>query len=300
VTSPFQLIVGRALIGLGAPLFFAVAMTLILSLFDEERHGGAMGVFQGIEFAGAIMGATFSGYLVSIFNFRTSFLLSAFLVAIAFLVLMATPQIRKYSKKQTSNNSTSFPAITKVFSNRNLIIVSSATFAEFVMSSGVIMTVFPLYANEELNITLTSIGLLMGARSLGFVIAMFTMGAFSDKIGRRPVLQFGLGATALLVLIITYFTSFNSLAIIIFMIGATTGAIWIISPVIAAESVSPDLRGAAIGTYRTFFDLGSILGPIMMSMIMEAYGIKLCFTLASILLLVNLLPTLWLKVTREY
>ena len=183
----------------------------------------------------------------------------------------------------------------EVFWNRSLLIVSSATFAEFIMSIGVLMTVFPLYASEDLGLSLASIGLLMGARSVGFVAAMFSMGAISDRVGRKPVLMFGVGATAALMAAMNFVSSFTGLVAAIFLLGITTGAIWIVCPVLAAESVAPHQRGAAIGTYRTFFDLGSILGPIIMSAVMESRGISWCFYIASGLLLANLFPTLKLE-----
>jgi ACDE family multidrug resistance protein len=295
VANPLQLVLGRALMGLGAPLFFATATTLVLNLFDSDRRGGAMGVFQGIEFVGTILGSTFSGYIVTMFDFNMSFLLSSSMVVAALALLTLPPYIRAESKEQVARSFLSLSTMKEVLWNRSLLIVSSATFAEFIMSSGIIMTVFPLYANEELGFTLTSIGLLMGARSVGFVVSMFTMGAISDRIGRRPVLLFGLAATSVLLFTMSFIGSFIGLASIIFLIGITTGAIWIVCPVLAAEAVLPHQRGAAIGTYRTFFDLGSILGPIVMSGVMESVGISVCFYIASGLLLANLIPTLSLR-----
>ena len=292
VTSPIQLILARALMGLGAPLFFAVAMTFVINLFDAGRRGSAMGLFQGLEFAGTIVGSTFSGYVVSLLDFRVSFLLSAAFVGAALLMLVFTPNIRRQSGVSGTGSELSLSSIREVFGSRNLLIVSSVTFAEFVMSSGVMFTIFPLYANEELGLSLTSIGLLMGSRSMGFVVAMLAMGTISDRIGRRPVLMFGLAATAVLVIALNFAVSFPALASVIFSIGITTGAIWIVSPVLAAEAVAPSQRGAAIGTYRTFFDLGSIIGPIIMSTVMENVGHAACFYIASALLFANLMPTL--------
>ncbi len=295
VTTPIQLTLARALMGLGAPLFFAVATTLVINLFTSESRGTALGMFQGIEFVGTIVGATFSGYIVAAYDFKTSFLISAGLVCAALILIVVPRYVREESKRQVAAEPLSFSALREVLGNRDLLIVSSATFAEFIMSGGVLMTIFPLMANEELGFSLTSIGLLMGCRSIGYVIAMFSMGRISDRLGRRPVLQFGITATAALTLIMGMAKTFNSLAIIIFGIGISTGAIWIVSPVLAAESVKLNQRGAAIGTYRTFFDLGSIMGPIMMTYVMVAYGAMTCFYLASALLLVNLLPTTLLK-----
>jgi MFS family permease len=191
-----------------------------------------------------------------------------------------------------AGSSLSFSDIREVIWNRNLLIVSSAVFAEFVMSIGILMTIFPIFAVESLGISLTDVGLIMGFRSVGFVIAMFSMGAISDRVGRKPVMLFGLGATAVLIAALGFAPSFWSIAALIFLLGITTGAIWIVSPVLAAEAVEPDQRGAAIGTYRTAFDLGSIFGPIVMAWVFEAYGMVPCLYLASALLLANLVPAL--------
>jgi len=294
-TDPVQFMVAMALVGVGAPLFFAVATMFVLNLFDAEQRGGAMGIFQGIEFAGMIVGSTFSGYIASIYDFRGNFLFSAGITVIAFVLLVVPPHVRDESRRQVTSAPLNISEILGVFRNRDLMIVSSATFAEFVMSVGVLMTVFPLYASENLGISLTNIGLLMGSRSVGFVVAMFTMGAISDRIGRRPVLLAGLGSTAVLITVMSIVSSFFGLAALIFLLGISTGTIWIVSPVLAAEAVEPSQRGAAIGTYRTFFDLGSILGPIIMTAVMEANGIAWCFYLAAGLLVANLVPSWMLK-----
>jgi MFS family permease len=64
------------------------------------------------------------------------------------------------------------------------------------MTSGLFGTVLNIYANEKLGFTLPEVGYMMGARSIGFVLAMFTMGKFADNIGRKPVLLFGLLGTS--------------------------------------------------------------------------------------------------------
>lgn len=296
--DPLQFVLARALMGIGAPLFFAVATTFVLNLFDAERRGGAMGIFQGIEFGGSILGSAFSGYVATIFDFRTSFLVSAGLILLSMVPLVVLPHIRKESEGMVAGSSLSFSDIRSVIRNRNLLIVSSATFAEFVMSIGVLMTIFPLFAVESLGISLTDVGLLMGFRSVGFVLAMFSMGAISDRVGGKPVMLFGLGATAVLIAALGFVSSFWGIAAVIFVLGISTGAIWIVSPVLVAESVEPAQRGAAIGTYRTFFDLGSILGPIVMAWVFEAYGMLPCLYLASALLLVNLVPAMRLGENR--
>ena len=88
VIDPVQLIFARGLQGFGAPLFFAVSMTLILNMFPVETRGSAMGIFQGIEFGGTILGSTFSGFLITQLGFFGGFILSSILCVIAFILIL--------------------------------------------------------------------------------------------------------------------------------------------------------------------------------------------------------------------
>jgi MFS family permease len=215
------------------------------------------------------------------------------------VIFILTPQVRNGAQALPKTKIPKISDIFKVFTTKPLLIVCLAIFAEFIMSQGVIYTMYPLYAKENLGLTLTEIGLIQGARSAGYVLAMLTMGSISDRVGRKPVLIAGMVSTAVLVVILGYISGVFPIAGLIFILGATTGTIWIISPVLASESVAPEYRGAAIGTYRTFFDLGSIFGPLIIMWVMTAYGSIYCFYVASALLIITLIPILTLKETRS-
>lgn len=298
VTDPYQLILARALQGLGAPLFFAVSMTFIVNMFSADKRGAAMGIFQGVEFGGSILGSTFSGYLITMLGFQGGFFLSTVLCAIAVLLIALPRNVRHESASMPPIPAMKLSSLPKVFKNKVLLIVSFATLMEFILSNGVIYTVYPLFAKETLGMSLTDIGLIMGARSLGYVIAMLVMGSIADRIGRKPVLLFGVASTAVMTVVLNFASGIVMTAAILFIIGITTGAIWIVCPVIAAEAVEPENRGAAIGTYRTFFDLGSIFGPIMMTYVAGVYGTSSTFFLAAALLAVAFVPCLKVSETK--
>ena len=287
VTNPIHLVLIRALQGFGAPFFFAVSMTFIVNLFDAEKRGRAMGMFQGIEFIGQIVGAGVSGKIIEIMGWRGGFTVALSLTILALLLFIIPPYIRNESIQGPTTEPLKLSEVLGVLRNRTLIIIALTTLSEFIMSTGLIMTIVPLYAEESLGFTLGDIGYMMGARSIGFVVAMFTMGIISDKVGRKPVLVFGLIGTSILVVVMSFFTSFAAIAGIIAFIGFTSGAIWIVGPVISAEAVEQSKRGAAIGAYRTFFDLGSFFGPILMTAVMTNMNVQTCFYLAAFLMLIT-------------
>ena len=299
VKDPIFLVVIRALNGIGAPFFFAVSMTFIVNLVQVEKRGQAMGIFQGIEFVGQIVGSMLSGQIVDTLGWHGGFILALALSVVALLLFVVPPYIRKETVHGPTTQPLKVADVLGVLKNKTIIIVAAFTLSEFIMTSGLINTVLGVYANEQLGFSLTQIGYMMGARSIGFVIAMFTLGSFADKVGRKPVLLFGLIGTSLLVLVMAHFTSLIMISGIIAIIGFTSGAIWIIGPVLSAEAVTPEKRGAGIGAYRTFFDGGSLIGPIIMAAVMTDFGVKNCFYLASGLMLLTVPFVLMIKTKGE-
>lgn len=220
-------------------------------------------------------------------GWRGGFTVALSLTILALLLFIIPPYIRNESIHGPTTEPLKLSEVLRVLRNRTLIIIALTTLSEFIMSTGLIMTIVPLYLKESLGFTLGDIGYMMGARSIGFVVAMFTMGIISDKVGRKPVLVFGLIGTSILGVVMSFFTSFAAIAGIIAFIGFTSGAIWIVGPVISAEAVEQSKRGAAIGAYRTFFDLGSFVGPILMTAVMTNMNVQTCFYLAAFLMLIT-------------
>jgi len=298
VVDPFQLFFARVLLGIGAPLFFAVSMTLIINMFSVERRGSAMGLFQGIEFLGSTLASTFSGVIITGLGFIGAFYLST-AMAVVGLFLLFLPSLRREIKMLPTTSSIKLSTIPKVLMNRGLLIVCAVTLMNFMLYQGVLFTTFPLYLNGTLGMSLTDIGFVQGARSIGYVLSMLFMGTISDRIGRKPIILFGALGTAIMSVVLSFMVGFTAVAVVMFLIGITTGAVWIICPVIAAEVVDPEHRGAAVGTYRTFFDMGSVFGPILMIWVVGVYGNAMSFYLSSILLLVVFVPCLWLRETKK-
>jgi DHA1 family multidrug resistance protein-like MFS transporter len=299
VKNPIHLILIRMLKGVGAPFFFAVSMTFIINLVGTEKRGKAMGIFQGVEFIGQIGGSLASGRLIESFGWQGGFTVALGLSVLALALYIIPPYIRNETVESSDVKPLKVAEVLGVLKNKTIIIIALVTLAEFIMTSGLLGTVLSLYATENLGISLANFGYMMGARSVGFVIAMFTMGALADRVGRKPVLIFGILGTSIMILVMSVFTSLIAITVIVAIIGFTSGAIWIVGPVISAEAVPPQKRGAAIGAYRTFFDLGSFIGPIVMTAIIVDYSILYCFYLAAGLMLVTLPLVFVMKETSK-
>ena len=70
-----QLVVCRALEGLGEAFYFPASMALLSSFHGPETRSRAMGWHQSSIYAGTILGGTAAGYLAEQYGWRSSFYL---------------------------------------------------------------------------------------------------------------------------------------------------------------------------------------------------------------------------------
>ncbi|HEY7783428.1 MAG TPA: MFS transporter [Pyrinomonadaceae bacterium] len=105
----------------------------------------------------------------------------------------------------------------------------------------------------------------------GFIIAAFTVaqivsapmwGRFSDRVGRRPVLLFALGASAIAYLIFGFANSLLLLFLSRIVQGAGGGTVGVIQAYVA-DSTSPKDRARALGWLSATTNLGVALGPVL-------------------------------------
>jgi MFS family permease len=84
-----------------------------------------------------------------------------------------------------------------------------------------------------------------------------------------------------------------------FLNGVYWGIIYGTTPALIADSVPDNFQGMGIGTFRTFFDFGGLVGPIVFSSIVEYLGYPQGYTIAfyigAALMIINLLLALKLK-----
>jgi sugar phosphate permease len=66
-------------------------------------------------------------------------------------------------------------------------------------------------------------------------------------------------------------------------------------PVTIIDLMSPSVRGIAIGFFRTSFDIGSVIAPILLTWIATVWRIEGCFYLTAAVLLFNAVLSLTLR-----
>lgn len=297
--SIYVLILGRAIWGLGAGFFFTNSTALILDLFDSSVRGRAVGTFRGIEFTGSFIGTPIGAFLTSYLGFRDIFYLTCALTLGTCLLAFLSPGLRQ-SKEGHSRGMPvlSFvETIRKLLRDRRVLTVCFGTFSRMFVMQGIMSTVFQLYLHQFLGFSVEVIGIIMSARTAGLIVATIFAGYVSDRFGREPVIIGGFLLASFCLVLYTLVNTVETIVVTGVVDGVGSGMVSTTLMVLLSDLVEPQMIGGAVGLYRTFMDLGGIIGPLIVMALFAALGPVLPFFVAAGLVLVNLalITVTWLR-----
>jgi len=182
-------------------------------------------------------------------------------------------------------------SVNDVFSNLRswgLTVTYINSFSRLLIMQGVTGTIFPLFLNYQLGMTVELIGIIISIRTVGHIVATVTSGYFSDKFGRKPMIMSGLVVQSLCFYLYTIFPAFEPLLLIGFFEGFGEGTVFTSLLVLLYEAAPTGLKGGAIGMYRTFMDLGGFLGPPLFMLLFNTVGSYYSFVAAIVIFLLNI------------
>ena len=298
-TDIWVLIAARALWGVGDASFFCIGMTYVGNLFPGKTRGKYLGLFQAVELTGSFIGQTAAGFLASAIGLRPNFIISA---AVGLAALGVVLLVRGSGQQlKPGNISSILPSrgVLKGLMNRTLVACCLINFVCMMMNNGLMGTLMPLYATEQLLFSLAGYGLLVSLSTIGNISGNLFGGALSDRLGRRRVLAAGFIVGVMSLIGLSLIQSFEAMLPLMFMNGFFWGIVYGVTPAFIADSVPSKSRGMAIGTYRTFFDFGGVVGPIFFSSMIMLVGVPFgyvaAFYIGAAMLVFNLLLVIQLR-----
>lgn len=292
VINIYQLILTRALWGLGTCFFFGSASALMIDIFDPRIRGRALGILVGIETGGLFSGSLAGGYLALMLNYRMVFLISGFILLPALVISYISHELKVLDSAQNSRGQKESAANSiKLLKNSELLRVCFTTFFTFFIYQGIVLTVFPLYAYNSLDMDVSMIGMLISMAGVGLFLTPIMVGFISDKVGKKELLWLGTSLLSLSMYLLGFARSFEAFLPLMLFSGFAKGVVLALAPILAVEATNFQARGVSIGAYRSSLDLGNLVGPVMMTMIIDSTTISV-FHLAALVALITSIPIL--------
>jgi len=160
----------------------------------------------------------------------------------------------------------------------------------FVMAC--MMTFLPLFANQNLGLSVGLIGLLIASQTPIALLQSYT-GTLADKYNRRVLVTAGGMASIVFIVLLPMANSFWPLLAMYVLIAA---GIAFAMPSVTAYAVEEGRTfgmGTSMAILMMAMQLGTGVGPIMLGGIVEFAGIKSAFYSAAGILLIGLAVFSW-------
>lgn len=290
-TSPsiYQLILGRALWGLGAAFYFTNNTALMFDMFEPSMRGKAVGTLQSIEFIGSFIGAPIGAVIAAWFGYYSVFYVASLMTLSSFLIALFSKRLKQVADRPREGfAATSAREALKGLTNWGLLVICSVVMSRMLVVQGIMSTVFQLYMNQILSYDVATIGMVMSVRTAGFCTATFLSGRMADRLGIKPVIIGGLLVEGTCVILYSATSSLTNIFLVGLLEGAGGGMISVTLIVLLSKVANPNTRGTFVGVYRTFMDLGGILGPVVFVFVYDYVGRSTPFLAGGALLVANI------------
>ena len=157
------------------------------------------------------------------------------------------------------------------------------------MAQNGLLVFLPLYLIDVLMVSPLAMGMALMGMQLGGIVATLLAGALSDRIGRRPIVVAGLGATTVIIAGLTLLGGGLPYIAGVALLGFT---LYSIRPVVHSwmmDLTPPQLGGSAMGLMFGTQAALSMAAPVLGGLVADRWGLPSVFyLLAALMLAANL------------
>jgi MFS family permease len=279
-----DLLVLRAIQGLGVSLTVPASMALMASASNPKTRGGSMGVYSTSRMTGFALGPLIGGYLYDRFGFDISFYTGAGLIAVALILVQI---MVKEIAPQAPGRST--PRV-RIIDRRLLSAgIFGAGLASFMMAGAFsMMTPLEVQFNARLHETALEFGIAFSALMVSRLVIQIPVGRLSDRYGRKPFIIGGLLLMALSTAVLG--ESGSTLQLIWLRVVQGVGAAGIAAPAfaLAADLAKQGGEARQMSIITMGFGLGIATGPLIAGLLAKT-SFNLPFFVFGVLLMLSAL-----------
>lgn len=277
-TNIYYLVLFSFIRGLAYAAFFNACYTLVGDISPPDKRAEYMSINLASSFIGISIGSAVGGEVTQKLGSQSPFILILILLlgALVFTHFTVDESIDVQQAKPFE--------LRRLFEVRNstVLIIYWVSFVTFFATTSISDVFTSLYSSEVLKLSLAEVGLVITLDSLSNLCTLTFFGQVSDRLGRRSSILLGLGVFAVAAALVMPLGARLFLLIVV-CFGIARG---ILSPVIRAVVIDVadfEHRGLALGVQRIFCDLGGMLGPLMLGIVSDIYGVPSVFLVSAVM-----------------
>lgn len=250
-----SLLLLRILHGLGWGAATTAASTLIADIAPPARRGEAMGIFGMASNVAMAIGPVLSIMLLKTYDFPVLFAVCAAIALVSLLlVLPISEQVVIRPKTPLFSRGALFP---------------SAIMFTISLTYGSIVSFLPLFQEKQ---GMANPGIFFSVFAITLLFVRALAGRISDIKGRKFVIVPGMIIITLGLWLLAFAGSLTTFLAAALLYGLGFGLFHPTMMALLVDRVSPEGRGAAMGTFTAAFDLGIGMGSILMGIVLQHAG----------------------------
>jgi MFS family permease len=295
-----QLLVLRAIGGIGSAMFTVSAMALLLRVVDADQRGRASAAWQGGFLVGGVAGPAIGGILLAVsirapFFFYAGTLAIATVIAIIFLsparlaareaAVVATEPAPEPDAPRPGGWAELRDALRNGAYRAALAVNLTTGLTVFGLRSALI----PLFVVEGLRQGPSLSGWAFLVAAVVQAAILLPAGRLTDLRGRKPAMIIGTVATVIGMLMLVaddLATGSLSLALVVFfasMVVMSIGSAFLGS---APSAVVGDIMGgrqggSVVAAFQMVSDIGAVIGPLLGGLLLDLYGFEWAFAFGA-------------------
>ena len=292
----WQLLVYRALGGIGSTMFMVSALGLMIRISPHDARGRVAGMFSGAFLVGSVAGPVL-GALTAGLGLRAPFIIYGVLLLVAAAVVLISLR----------NSPLAAPAGEDELTVTVRVALRHPAYRAALLSNlasgwsmfGLRFALVPLFVAEVLDHHPGVAGLALTAFAAGNVAVVMPAGRLSDRIGRRPLMIVGLIVAGISTAALGFATSLPVFMAEAVLAGAASGLFGSPQQAAVADVIGQARGGTAIAVFQMMADFGSIVGSFGVGVLAQKMSFGWAFGVSGAILLVAAVGWMFAPETRD-
>lgn len=280
------IVVATILLGIHQGLTWSMTQTAKLDITRADQRGFTLGLNEFSGYLGVALAGVMTGYLATLLPPRVGLLLFGSIVILLALVMTAVwvKETRPYAQAASAtrvdpltnqDSLGSKPSTWELFAfmswrDRRMLVLCQAGLVEKFVDA-LVWVFYPVYLLQR-GLSVAGLAWVIGVYGFVWGTAQLVTGRLSDRIGRKKPIVYGMWICGAGVVMMLYSDQAIGWMVSAAITGLGMALLYPNLSAAVADLAHPQWRGAAIGIYRFWRDLGYGIGALLLGAVATLSG----------------------------
>jgi MFS family permease len=274
------IVAANVLLGINQGLCWSMAVVMKIDLVGPKGRGLAVGLNEFAGYLAVGLTALATGYLASVYGLRPI----PFYLGIGYAVLglllswLLVRETQGYTRLEQPAQAADGPAgLRQIFArtswgDRRLFAACQAGLVNN-LNDGMSWGILPLFFVAH-GLDVEGIGVLKFVYPAVWGVGQIVTGPLSDRLGRRPLIAWGMIVQAGAIALTVATGSFSWWLSASVLLGLGTAMVYPALIAVVSDAAQPAWRARALGVYRFWRDLGYAVGALLAGVLADLLGLS--------------------------